>query len=313
MILTYKIKHNRDFNRELNIAKTIAIFAINNRDKLTSKHVKHLGLKSMISNQILRKYGRNNKCKNVKNVNLIIPNQGIRLNKDNREIHVPCLKLKLNYYFPNNFAKINQIEINNEYTMISCEFIESPLIIQEKNLGVDLNTTGHCAVVGIPHTGKVYKMGKQCNHIHKKYKNIRKKLQKNKKFSKLKKIKNREKRIIKDINHKISKKIVNIAKENKCNINLENLKGIRKAKTSKKFRYSLNSWSFYQLGEMIRYKAKKLGVSISYIDPRYTSQSCSECGHLGKRNGKSFKCDYCNHVDHADSNAAFNIALATNG
>ena len=243
--------------------------------------------------------------------NLIVPNQGIHLDKKNRNIRIPCLSLDFNYVFPNIMQKINQIEINDKYFFISCKIQESGLIIQKNSIGVDLNVTGHCAVAGSPLNGKILKLGKDQNHIRQKYKNMRKELQKNKKYKALKKIKKREKRKIKNLNHKISKKIVSFAKENNCNINLENIKGIRKAKVNRPFRHSLNSWSFYQLKQLIEYKAKKSGVLVSFINPKNTSKICSRCGLIGQRNGKIFKCT-CGHVDHADVNASFNIALNIN-
>jgi len=312
MILTYKIKHNRDFKEELKKAKEVAIFAINNRDKLSSKYVKYIGLNSVISNQILRKYGRNRKAKSVKSVKLTIPSQGIKINKEEKTLYIPSLKLRdVRYYFPNNFQKVNQIEADNKYLYVSVQYQEPQIIQTNDVLGVDLNTTGHSAVVSIPKTGKVYKFGKKALYIHNKYKEIRRALQKNKKYRLLKKIKNREHNIIKDLNHKISKKIIDIAVKNKCHVNLEDLKGIRKRRSNRSFRYSLNSWSFYQLLGMIDYKAKKNGILVTLIDPHYTSQTCSRCGSLGERNDKSFKCPTCRHVDHADANAAFNIALAS--
>ncbi|WP_129597774.1 RNA-guided endonuclease InsQ/TnpB family protein [Methanohalophilus profundi] len=309
MILTYKLKHNKDFSDELRKAKQVAEFGVKNRT-LSSKDVKHFGLKSAISNQILRKYVKNKKVKSVRSVQLTVPNQSIKVDKKNRKITIPCLKLVLNYQFP-DFEEINQIEIGKEYACISVTIPGGNEYEPEHWIGVDRNTTGHVVVAGEPDSGKVIKLGKHAQHTHTKYKNIRKRLQKRGKHKKVKQIKNRESRIVRDLNHKMSRKIVDTAKSNNSGIKLENLKGIRKnRKHAKSFKYSLNSWSFYQLQTMIEYKAKLLGVPISYIDPAYTSQKCSRCGHIGDRNGKQFECPACGHVDHADVNAAFNIALS---
>ena len=309
MILTYKIKHERNFAEELGKARQVAEFALEHK-LISSKDVKHIGLKSVISNQILRKYSRNKDLKRINHANLTIPNQGIKVDKEQRIIRIPSLKLNFNYHFPNNFTKINQIEINKEYVFVSVTVPEGAPIETDKWIGVDLNTTGHIAVMANPETGKVKKLGKKAEHVHKKYKNIRRRLQKAGKYGVVKRLKKRESGIVKDINHKISREIVDTAKEEGNGIRLEKLRGIRKrARSRRTFRYSLHSWSFYQLQQMIEYKAKLLGVPIEYVDPYHTSKECSRCGVVGNRNGKSFKCPKCGHVDHADSNAAFNIAM----
>jgi putative transposase len=306
MILTYKIKHEKDFSKELCLAKKVAEFAIKER-KISSKDVKHIGLKAMIANQILRKYARNKTIKKVSSVNLAIPNQGIKV--IGKTIRIPCLKLELPILFSQPFEKINQIEIAKEYAFISVSFKEPKTYVPETIIGVDRNTNKHVIVASNINTGKVLKLGKECQHVHNKYKHIRKTLQEKQKFSLLKKIKNRESRIVKNINHQISKKLVAEAKDSKAVIVLEELKNIRKARTRRKQRYSLNSWSFNQLGQMIEYKSKKLGVPVAYIEPQYTSQRCSRCGHIESNNRKQkiFHCVKCGVVENADANAGFNI------
>ena len=309
MILTYKLKHNRDFSIELQKAKQVAEHSIINK-VFSSKEVKQIGLKSIIANQILRKYGRNKNIKHISNIKLIIPNQGIKVNKETQTIHIPSLEFSFNYQFLNKFNKINQIEIGEEYIYVSVTIQETEPINITHYIGVDLNTTGHIAVVSNPDSGKVLKLGNKANHIHTKYKNIRRNLQKKGKYKKVKQIKHRESNIVKDLNNKISHKIVETAIETNSGIKLEKLTGIRNNKKhTKSFNYSLNSWSFYQLQQMIEYKSKLHGIPVLYIEPAYTSKTCSRCNHIGNRNDKQFKCPDCRHVDHADVNAAFNIAL----
>jgi putative transposase len=216
--------------------------------------------------------------------------------------------------FNNDFEKINQIELDTEYAYVSVSFNEPPPYEPGGFIGVDLNTTGHCAVVANPLNGDVFKFGKSAQHTHEKYSAMRRGLQKKGKLRRLKKTRNRESRKIRDMNQKISRRIVSIAKENNCGIRMEALDGIhQRAKSTKSFRYSLNSWSFYQIRSMVEYKAKLLGVPVEHIDPRYTSQLCSRCGCMGNRNGKEFECRHCGHVDNADVNASFNIALRQEG
>jgi transposase len=50
---------------------------------------------------------------------------------------------------------------------------------------------------------------------------------------------------------------------------------------------------------------------VEAVDPRYTSQSCPECGTIDKANRRSqseFVCTGCGFADHADHVGARNIA-----
>ncbi|KJF17502.1 RNA-guided endonuclease InsQ/TnpB family protein [Acidithrix ferrooxidans] len=54
-------------------------------------------------------------------------------------------------------------------------------------------------------------------------------------------------------------------------------------------------------------------VKVTSINPAYTSQRCSVCGHTMRKNRKSqavFSCQSCGHIDNADVNAAKNIIAA---
>lgn len=311
-MLTYKIKYSGDFSAELLKARQVAEFVLRH-GICSSSAVKHIGLKSSIANQILRKYGRNKEIKKISSVNLIVPGQGVKVDLKSHTLLVPCLKLSLPYQF-SGFSKINQVEVSKDFAFVSVTLPERTLIEPTAWLGVDMNATGYCCVVSNSSTGKVLKLGKKAHHIHIKYKNQRKHFQKKQKLRLVKKIKNRESRIVRDLNHKVSRKVVDYALKSNAGIVLEDLSGIRDTrKQAKSFKYSLHSWSFYQLRRFLEYKAKLLGVPVVKIDPAYTSQQCSRCGLLGNRNKKHFKCPACGHVEDADVNASFVIGLRHQG
>jgi len=306
MILTYKLKHNKDYSTELGKAIEVANYALINRNS-TSKHVKHIGLPSAISNQILRKYSKNKKIKKVSSCKLTIPNQATKIVAN--LVKVRCIDLELDFSYSKGFEKINQIEIGKEYAYISCTVKEDDKYEPLLSLGVDRNSTKHIVVCALSDGTLVRKMGKKAPHIRQKYKNIRSKFQKLKKYKVIKKIKQRESNIVRDLNHKIAKELVRIALANESDIKLEGLSSIRKtAKVRRKQKYTLNSWSFYQLQQFIEYKAIKSGVSVSYVKPQYTSKSCSKCGYIGQATNTQFKCDACSYATHRDCNASFNIA-----
>ena len=316
-VLTYKILHNRDFSEELGKALRVANYSLKHRKCRTTKDVSYIGLKACIANQILKKYGSNKKIKKVNRIKLTINGFFVKVDKETKELSIPSLKLKLNYQFPNDFKKLVQVELDHKYLYASVEVEDAPAHPTTQYLGVDRNTTGHCVVVAIPQTGKVYKLGKKNFHIHRKYKKIRSHLQAANAKKALKKISRKESNIIRDCNHKISRKVVELAQQHNCGIKLEDLRGIRggkraqntkKNKSGESFKSSINTWEFYQQELMIIYKAKICGIPVIKIAPQFTSQKCSKCGLIGDRNGKSFKCHNCGHVDHADANAAFNIA-----
>ncbi|MEV0403068.1 transposase [Actinoallomurus sp. NPDC050550] len=64
-------------------------------------------------------------------------------------------------------------------------------------------------------------------------------------------------------------------------------------------------------GRLVTRLEDKAPGRVEKIDPAYTSQVCHACGHCAAENRESqavFHCRACGHTDHADVNAAKNIA-----
>ena len=174
-------------------------------------------------------------------------------------------------------------------------------------LGVDLgeNNIASCS------SGKIISGG-QIRYERDKYLALRRRVQSNgSKSAKqlLKKLSGKEQRHVKHVNHETSKAIVDEAiRMNASVIALEDLTHIRKhIKAGRKVRSRLHRWAWRQLQTFIEYKAAAGGIQTVYVNPAYTSQTCSKCGNRGSRQKHKFSCS-CGNLAHADVNASKNIA-----
>jgi putative transposase len=168
------------------------------------------------------------------------------------------------------------------------------------------------AVASIPCGRARYWTFKSVRHIRRRYAKLRQRLQKAGKLNTVRKIESHERRVIRHINHIISKQIVQLAIDYGCGIRLEDLSGMRKntkqrKKTKSDAGENRDYWPFYQLEQFIRYKALAASVPVESHPPQYTSKSCHVCGAVGSRNRHRFTCARCGHRCDAEANAGFNI------
>lgn len=197
---------------------------------------------------------------------------------------------------------------------ISCE-LKNASHLPQTVVGVDLGLR-HIAVVSEPHSGKRQLFsGKQVGYVRRHFRSLRQSSGQKKAPRAVKRIGQKEKRWITDYNRKLAKDIVAFALQfDRPVIKLERLENIRKnCRSLKRADRTIHSWAFYQLQQFILHKAPRMGIMVLFINPKYTSQRCYECGYIKKANRSKdrFCCKKCGHTAHADINASRNIAVST--
>lgn len=197
------------------------------------------------------------------------------------------------------------------YLLVTCDLPDPEAQDVDDVLGVDLGVIN----IATDSDGALHQ-GAGVNNVRYRHRRLRTKLQKKgTKAAKrrLRLLAGQERRFAKDINHTISKQLVETAQRTKRAIALEELKGIRRrVRARKPQRARLHSWSFDQLRSFISYKAQRAGVTVVLVDPRNTSRTCPACGHIAKENRPSqarFCCVSCGFAGHADTIAAQNIRV----
>jgi len=107
-------------------------------------------------------------------------------------------------------------------------------------------------------------------------------------------------RVRKDFLHKQSRSLAN----NYSTVIREDLNISKMVKGSKLAKHILDcSWGLFF--ELLEYK-----INVVKVNPAYTSQKCSKCGHTCKENRKTqslFECVKCGYTENADFQATLNI------
>lgn len=175
-------------------------------------------------------------------------------------------------------------------------------------MGIDLGLKVPAVIVTSTGKTKFIGNGRQNKYMRRKYKAHRRKMGKLKKLSAIRKQNNKEHRYMKDQNHKISRKIVNMAiLEQVSVIKMEKLTSIRlTTRTSRKNAKNLHNWSFYQLQVFIAYKAALAGIKVREVNPAYTSQTCPSCEKRNKAIDRIYQCS-CGFFAHRDRVGAINV------
>lgn len=176
-------------------------------------------------------------------------------------------------------------------------------------MGVDLGI--QCPAVSYCTDGdiKFYGNGRKNRYIRLHYQSLRKSMAKGGHIDAIKRLGDKERRIMKDIDHKISREIINRALEHDvCKIVLEDFSKIDSNinRYNRRVNRVLHNWSFSRLSRYIEYKANMEGITVEYVDPSDTSKICPRCGKKNDIRGRLYECE-CGFRMHRDIVGAMNI------
>ena len=239
----------------------------------------------------------------------------VMMNGKSKRISVPVkLTDRQNMLLSNAKLGTMRIVVKNRVLVaqIVYEAVEPELKPDGNIMGVDLGIK--CPAVSYCSDGsiKFYGNGRRNRYMRRHYAYLRRKLQASKKMKAVMCINDKEQRIMRDIDHKLSHDIIKTAiAHNVKVIKLEQLQNIRSTtRRSRKNNHSLHTWSFYRLAKFIEYKARLAGITVEYVNPAYTSQRCPVCGSIHHADDRTYTCECGFHI-HRDILGAMSICNST--
>ena len=118
-----------------------------------------------------------------------------------------------------------------------------------------------------------------------------------------------KKRRTRDIEHKVSRAVVDYAMERKAGtLVIGDVRDVADGKRmGAKCQQKIGLWSHGKVRDYIAYKAKAEGISVELVDERDTSKTCPRCGRQYKPRGRVYRCSKCGLVAHRDVVGSVNI------
>ena len=242
------------------------------------------------------------------------------VNTLNGRVKLPYFEEGMSKYFDHDIYKFGTAKLVNKHGKY---FLHIPVTydIEDNNIsdicnvvGIDRGINFVVATYDSEHKSD-FVSGKAIKQKRAHYSKLRKELQMRQTPSarrRLLAIGQRENRWMQDINHQVSKALVESNPKHTLFV-LEDLSGVRNAteRVRTKDRYVSVSWSFYDLEQKLIYKAKQKQSTVIKVDPRYTSQCCPMCGHIEKANRNKkihlFTCKNCGYKSNDDRIGAMNL------
>ncbi|WP_053958342.1 RNA-guided endonuclease InsQ/TnpB family protein [Sulfobacillus thermosulfidooxidans] len=219
------------------------------------------------------------------------------------------VKIKLHRQ-PQGKIKMCTVVVKNGkyYACLSCEVEPNILPESHKTVGIDLGVK-HLAITS---DGEFYEHPRFLRESERKLRKKQRSVSRKKKGSSRRRKAIRELAKVhehianqrRDYAHKVSRRLVNgyglMAFENL------NVQGMVKNHHLAK---SIVDASWNQLVQYTTYKAEEAGRRVVLVDPKNTSQLCSNCGEIvpKKLSDRVHRCEHCGYVQDRDINAAQNI------
>ncbi len=197
------------------------------------------------------------------------------------------------------------------YVIVQAEQEVSEPKREGRSVGIDLGLTSFA----VDSDGAMIENPRFYEHSLKKIKKIQQSIARKKRFSKnwtkakskLEKVYDRITNQKGDFLHKLSRRYV----DTYATICVEDLdiKGLKEKGNSPGLHRSIHDASWGRFYSYLAYKAESAGTNLVKVDPRNTSQMCSNCGSIVKKtlSERVHECPYCEFVTDRDHNAAVNI------